>query len=114
MNKCNMYLRIALIGIASLLLCPLTEILTSRWVQQLSQAEYLLIITIGVYAMLGIFLLWVSRKQEDHIILIMKMQKVLKPGERRHVAGGVPAILLTAIVITFPASCKVVPGHDTA
>lgn len=70
MNEHNRYLRIALVvvGIAFLLIYPLTKIWASGWVWQPDQSESLQMI-IGIYATLGIFLLWASRKPEDHLSL---------------------------------------------
>ena len=71
MNEHNRYLRIALVvvGIAFLLIYPLTKIWPSGWVWQPDQSESLQMI-IGVYATLGIFLLRAARKPEDHLSLI--------------------------------------------
>jgi uncharacterized membrane protein len=121
MNEHNRYLRIALVvvGIAFLLIYPLTKIWASGWVWQPDQSESLQMI-IGIYAILGIFLLWASRKPEDHLSLIwfticsslvhgliMAVQVVIDPAERGHLLGDVPAMILTAIVLAFLASRKV-------
>jgi hypothetical protein len=126
MNEHNRYLRIALVvvGIAFLLLYPLTKIWASGWVWQPDQSESLHMI-IGVYATLGIFLLWASRKPEDHRSLIwftiwssavhgliMAVQAAIDPAERGHLVGDVPAMILVAIVLSFLASRKVMPAHE--
>jgi hypothetical protein len=126
MNEHNRYLRIALIvvGIAFLLIYPLTKIWASGWVWQPDQSESLQMI-IGVYATLGIFLLWASRKPEEHLSLIwftiwssfvhgliMAVQAMIDPAERGHLVGDVPAMILVAIVLAFLASREVVPAHE--
>jgi hypothetical protein len=117
MDEHNRYLRIALVavGIAFLLIYPLTIIWASGWVWQPDQSESLQMI-IGIYATLGIFLLWASRKPEAHLSLIwfticssaihgliMAVQAVIDPAERGHLLGDVPALILVAIVLSFLA-----------
>jgi uncharacterized membrane protein len=126
MNEHNRYLRITLIvvGIAFLLIYPLTKIWASGWVWQPDQSESLQMI-IGVYATLGIFLLWASRKPENHLSLIwftiwssavhgliMAVQALVDPAERGHLVGDVPAMLLVAVVLAFLASREVVPAQE--
>ena len=71
MDKDHRYLRIALVvvGIAFLLIYPLMKIWPSGWLWQPGQYEYEQMI-IGIYATLGVFLLWASRKPETHLSLI--------------------------------------------
>ncbi len=126
MNEHDRYLRIALVvvGIAFLLIYPLTKIWASGWIWQPDQSESLQMI-IGVYATLGIFLLWASRKPEAHLSLIwftvwssavhgliMAVQAVIDPAERGHLVGDVPALILVAIVLGFLAPREVVPVHE--
>jgi hypothetical protein len=123
MDEHNRYLRIALVavGIAFLLIYPLTIIWASGWVWQPDQSESLQMI-VGIYATLGVFLLWASRKPEAHLSLIwftvwssavhgliMAVQTVIDPAERGHLLGEVPALILVAIVLGFLASREVVP-----
>jgi hypothetical protein len=125
MDEHNRYLRIALVavGIAFLLIYPLTKIWASGWLWQPDQSESLQMI-IGIYATLGVFLLWASRKPEAHLsliwftvwssavhALIMAVQAVIDPAERGHLLGDVPALILVAIVLGFLASREVVPVH---
>jgi hypothetical protein len=69
---------------------------------------------VGVYAILGIFLLWAARKPEMHLSLIwftvwssavhgliMAIQAVTDSAERGHLFGDVPALILVAIVLGF-------------
>jgi hypothetical protein len=123
MNESHRYLRIALIvvGIAFLLIYPLTKIWASGWVWQPDQSESLQMI-IGVYATLGVFLLWASQKPQAHLSLIwftvwssavhgliMGVQAVIDPAERGHLFGDVPAMILVAIVLGVLASREISP-----
>jgi hypothetical protein len=113
MNERYRYLRIALavVGIAFLLIYPLIEIWPSGWGWQPdhSKSEQMIV---GVYAILGIFLLWAARKPELHLSLIwfticssavhgiiMAVQAVTDSAERGHLFGDVPALILVAIVL---------------
>ena len=71
MDERHRYLRIALIvvGIAFLLIYPLMKVWPSGWAWYPGQYEYEQMI-VGIYATLGIFLLWASRKPEAHLSLI--------------------------------------------
>ncbi len=124
MDERHRYLRIALVvvGIAFLLIYPLMKIWSSGWSWQPSQYEYEQMI-VGMYATLGVFLLWASRKPEAHLSLIwftvwssvvhgliMAIQAVIEEAERGHLLGDVPALLLVAIVLGFLAPREVVPN----
>ncbi len=124
MDERHRYLRIALVvvGIAFLLIYPLMKIWSSGWSWQPSQYEYEQMI-VGIYATLGVFLLWASRKPEAHLSLIwftvwssvvhgliMAVQTVIDPAERGHLLGDVPALLLVAIVLGFLAPREVIPN----
>ena len=64
-------LRAALVafGIAFLLVYPLMVVWPSGWAWQPSQHEYEQMI-VGIYATLGVFLLWASREPSAHLSLI--------------------------------------------
>jgi uncharacterized membrane protein len=126
MDEKPRYLQIALVivGIAFLMIYPLTKIWASGWVWQPDQSESLQMI-IGIYATLGIFLLWAARKPETHLSLIwftvwssavhgliMAVQAVIDPAEHGHLVGDVPALILVAIVLGFLASREVVPANE--
>jgi uncharacterized membrane protein len=126
MDKKPRYLQIALVivGIAFLMIYPLTKIWASGWVWQPDQSESLQMI-IGIYATLGVFLLWASRKPETHLSLIwftvwssavhgliMAVQAVIDPAEHGHLVGDVPALILVAIVLGFLTSWEVVPVNE--
>lgn len=108
-------LRISLIvfGIAFLMIYPLMIIWPSGWSWQPSQHEYEQMI-VGIYATLGIFLLWASRNPEAHLSLIwftawssavhggiMAVQAIVDPAERGHLPGDVAALLLVAVVLAL-------------
>lgn len=118
-------LRIALVafGIAFLLVYPLMIYWPSGWAWQPSQHEYEQMI-VGIYATLGIFLLWASRKPEAHLSLIwftvwssvvhggiMAVQAIVDPAERGHLPGDVAALFLAAIVLAALTPRGVVARH---
>jgi len=108
------YLRIALIVIG--LLCifgfyPLTIIWPSGWAWGQGHSHYLMMI-IGIYATLGVFLLIASRDPDSHKSIIwftvwsnvvhgaiMAWQALSDAGERGHLLADVPALFLIAIVL---------------
>ncbi len=108
-------LRISLIafGIAFLMVYPMMIVWPSGWAWQPAQPEYEQML-IGIYATLGIFLLWASRKPEAHLSLIwftvwssavhggiMAVQAVVDTAERGHLPGDVAALLLIAAVLAL-------------
>jgi FtsH-binding integral membrane protein len=108
------FLRIALI--VSGLICtfgfyPLTVVWPSGWAWGHGHSHYLMMI-VGVYATLGVFLLMASRNPEAHRSLIwfaiwsslvhgaiMGVQALSDPGERGHLIADVPALIIVAIVL---------------
>jgi hypothetical protein len=79
---------------------------------------------VGIYATLGVFLLWASRKPETHLSLIwftvwssvvhgaiVAVHAVIDSAERGHLLGDVPALILVAIVLGFLGSREVVPSE---
>ncbi len=107
------WLPVALVafGIAFLLVYPLMVVWPSGWAWQPSQHEYEQMI-VGIYATLGIFLLWASRAPEAHLSLIwftvwssavhggiMAVQAIVDPAERGHLPGDVAALMLVAVVL---------------
>ena len=125
MNEANRYLRIALIavGIAFLLIYPLSKIWASGWSWQPDQHESFQMI-VGVYAILGVFLLWASRNPAAHLSLIwftvwssfvhgliMTIQAVIDPAEYGHFFGDIPALFGVAIVLGFLTRREVVSNR---
>ena len=106
-------LRIALVvfGVAFLLVYPLMVIWPSGWAWLPSQHEYEQMI-VGIYATLGVFLLWASRDPKAHLSLIwfavwssavhggiMAVQAIVDPAEHGHLPGDVAALLLAAALL---------------
>jgi hypothetical protein len=109
------WLRNALVafGVAFLLVYPLMILWPSGWAWQPAQHEYEQMI-VGIYATLGIFLLWASRRPEAHLSLIwftvwsslvhggiMAIQALVDPAEHGHLPGDVAALFLVAIVLAW-------------
>jgi hypothetical protein len=107
------YLQIALVLIGGifLLLYPLMQIWPSGWVWLPRQQEYEQMM-IGVYATLGIFLIWASRRPEAHFSLIwftfwsslvhgiiMGTQAIMDPAERGHLMGDVAALFIVVVLL---------------
>jgi Family of unknown function (DUF6632) len=108
------YLRIALIAtglIAIVGFYPLVVLWPSGWAWGLSHSHYLLMI-VGLYATLGVFLLLAARDPLAHRSLIwftvwssvvhggiMAVQSLSDGAERGHLIGDVPALFIIAIVL---------------
>jgi drug/metabolite transporter (DMT)-like permease len=109
-------LRVALliVGLIFLVgLLPLTMIWPAGFMWEPRQTEYEQMI-IGVYAVLGIFLIIASRNPAEHRSLIwftvwsslihgliMLAQALRDPVERPNLMGDVPALILIAVVLAF-------------
>jgi hypothetical protein len=109
-----LYLRTALIVIGLIFIFaiyPLTVLWPSGWAWGHGHSHYLMMI-IGIYATLGVFLLIASRNPSEHRSLIwftvwssvvhgaiMAAQSVSDGGELGHMAGDVPALFIIAIVL---------------
>jgi len=108
------YLRIALIVIG--LICifgfyPLVIVWPSGWAWGHGHSHYLMMI-IGIYATLGVFLVIASRDPDAHKSIIwftvwssvvhaaiMGVQSLSDPAERGHLIADVPALVIIAIVL---------------
>jgi len=123
-------LRVALVavGVAFLLVYPLMVVWPSGWAWQPSQHEYEQMI-VGIYATLGVFLLWASREPDAHLSLIwftvwssavhggiMAVQAIVDPMEHGHLPGDVAALLLVAVVLALltPRGVTKRAQHGTA
>ena len=109
-----LYLRIALIVIGLIFIFgiyPLSIIWPSGWAWGQGHSHYLMMI-IGIYATLGVFLLMASRDPDAHKSIIwftvwssvvhgaiMAWQGFSDAAERGHLLGDVPALFLIAIVL---------------
>ncbi|HEY4141926.1 MAG TPA: DUF6632 domain-containing protein [Pseudolabrys sp.] len=107
------FLRIALIvvGLLCFALYPLGLVWPSGWVWGHGHSHYLMMI-VGLYATLGVFLLIASRNPDAHRSLIwftvwssvvhaaiMAVQSLTDPMERGHLIADVPVLALIAIVL---------------
>ena len=92
-------------------LYPLTVLWPAGFMWEPRQSEYEQMI-IGVYAVLGIFLIIASRNPAEHKSLIwftvwsslvhgliMLWQAIADPGERANLLGDVPALILIGVVL---------------
>lgn len=108
------YLRVALIAVGLIFLFgiyPLGTLWPSGWTWGQGHSHYLLMIQ-GVYATLGIFLLMAAKNPEANSSLIwftvwssvvhaaiMAGQALNDSGERGHLLGDVPALVIVAVVL---------------
>jgi prepilin signal peptidase PulO-like enzyme (type II secretory pathway) len=107
-------LRIALVVVAVIFIAviyPLTILWPSGWTWNPGHSDYLLMI-VGVYATLGVFLLIAARNPLAHLSLIwftvwssvvhgaiMAVQSMTNSMNHGHLLGDVPALFLVAIVL---------------
>jgi hypothetical protein len=116
-------LRVALVVIGLIFIFgiyPQTVLWPSGWSWGHGSSHYLMMI-IGIYATLGVFLLIAARNPLAHRSLIwftvvsslvhaaiMAVQAVTDPAEHGHLKGDVPALLLVAIVLSvlMPRAAK--------
>jgi hypothetical protein len=108
------YLRIALIVVGLIFafgIYPLGKVWPSGWTWGTGHSHYLMMI-LGLYATLGVFLLVAARDPLAHRSLIwftvwssvvhaviMAVQSFTDAAERGHLLGDVPALLVVAIVL---------------
>jgi hypothetical protein len=121
------YLQIALLvfGIIALLLYPLMLFWPSGWAWTPGQHEYEQMMS-GIYATLGVFLIWASREPEAHLTFIwftvwssvvhggiMAIQSIVDHSERGHLIGDVPALFIVAIVLAVLTPRRAAAAHTT-
>lgn len=113
-----LYLRVALIvfGLTFIFgIYPLGIVWSSGWTWGQGHSHYLMMI-IGVYATLGVFLLLASRNPDAYTSVIwftvwssvvhggiMSIQSITDESERGHLVGDVPALFLIAIILAVLA-----------
>lgn len=114
------YLRMALLLVGVIFIVgiyPLVIVWPSGWAWHTGQSYHLphyLQMILGVYATLGVFLLFASRDPLAHLSLIwftvwssvvhagiMAAQSLANPEHRGHLWGDVPALLIIAAVLAF-------------
>ena len=115
------FLKIALrlFGVVFLLVYPLSIVWPSGWVWHGCEGIYYFQMIVGVYAVLGIFLILAANNPSEHRslisftvwssvvhALIMAMQALGDQSEHGHLVGDVPALLLVAAVLGYLAPRK--------
>ena len=108
------YLRIALVLIGIIFICiyPLMIVWPSGWKWHSGHSDYPLMI-VGIYATLGVFLIFAARDPLAHRSLIwftvwssvihggIMAVQALAPNSHGHLVGDVPALLIVAIVLAL-------------
>jgi len=115
------YLKLALrvFGVTFLLVYPLSMVWPSGWVWHGGEGVYYFQMIVGVYAVLGVFLIVAANNPIEHRslisftvwssvvhALIMAAQAIGDPNETGHLVGDVPALLLVAAVLGYLAPRK--------
>ncbi len=105
-------LELRLFGVVFLLVYPLSVVWPSGWVWHGGGGIYYFQMIVGVYAVLGIFLILAASNPREHRslisftvwssvvhALIMAAQAIGDESEHGHLVGDVPALLLVAVVL---------------
>ena len=110
------YLKLALrvFGVIFLLVYPLSIVWPSGWVWHGGEGVYYYQMIVGIYAVLGIYLILAANNPVEYRTLIsftvwssvvhaliMAVQAFGDESERGHLIGDVPALLLVAIVLAY-------------
>jgi hypothetical protein len=103
-----------IIGVAFMLLIPLSYVWPSGWVWHGGMGQYYLQMIAGIYIVLGIFLIIAASNPPAHRSLIsftiwsslvhaaiMGVQALGDHHETGHLVGDVPALVLVAAVLWF-------------
>lgn len=108
------YLQLALrlFGAVFILVYPLAMVWPSGWQWHGGEGAYYFQMIVGIYAVLGVFLIMAAKNPAEHRSLIaftiwssvvhaviMAVQAFGDPAEQGHLVGDVPALLLVAIVL---------------
>ena len=120
------YLKLALrlFGVVFLLVYPLSMVWPSGWVWHGGEGVYYFQMIVGVYAVLGIFLILAAKNPKEHRSLIsftvwssvvhgliMAAQAIGDQNEHGHLVGDVPALFLVAAVLGYLSSRKASPAQ---
>lgn len=115
------YLKVALrlFGVVFLLVYPLSIVWPSGWVWHGGEGVYYFQMIVGIYAVLGIFLIIAAKEPSAHAslisftiwssivhALIMAVQALGDEHETGHLVGDVPALLLVAAVLWYFSASK--------
>lgn len=121
------YLKLALrvFGVVFLLVYPLAIVWPSGWVWHGGDGNYYFQMIVGVYAVLGIFLILAAKEPNANRslisftvwssvvhALIMAAQAFGDKNEHGHLVGDVPALLLVAAVLGFLSSNGSASAND--
>lgn len=111
-QKRYLQLALRLFGAVFMLVYPLAMVWPSGWQWHGGEGVYYFQMIVGVYAVLGIFLIMAAKNPAEHRSLIaftiwssvvhaaiMAVQAVGDPAEQGHLVGDIPALLLVAIVL---------------
>lgn len=112
-------LALRVFGVVFLLVYPISIVWPSGWVWHGGEGMYYFQMIVGVYAVLGIFLILAANNPAEHRsliaftvwssvvhALIMAVQAITDPNETGHLVGDVPALLLVAAVLAYLAPRK--------
>lgn len=120
-NAKEKYLKLALrvFGVVFLLVYPLSMVWPSGWVWHGGDGVYYFQMIVGIYAVLGVFLIIAANNPAEHRslisftvwssvvhALIMAAQAISDSNETGHLIGDVPALLLVAAVLGYLGSGK--------
>ena len=107
-------LSLRVFGVIFLLVYPISMVWPSGWVWHGGEGEYYFQMIVGVYAVLGIFLILAAKNPAEHRSLIsftvwssvvhaviMAAQAISDSNETGHLIGDVPALLLVAAVLGY-------------
>lgn len=107
-------LALRLFGVIFLLVYPLSMVWPSGWLWHGGEGVYYFQMIVGVYAVLGIFLIMAAKNPIEHRsliwftvwssvvhALIMAVQAIGDQSEHGHLVGDVPALLLVAAVLGY-------------
>lgn len=115
------YLKLALrvFGVIFLLVYPISIVWPSGWVWHGGEGVYYFQMIVGIYAVLGVFLIIAANNPIEHRslisftvwssvvhALIMAAQAIGDQNETGHLLGDVPALLLVAAVLGYLAPRK--------
>ena len=101
-------------GIGFLMVYPLSIVWPSGWQWHGGEGQYYFQMIVGVYAVLGIFLIRAASNPDEHRsliwftiwssvvhALIMAVQAFGDPNETGHLVGDVPVLLLIAAALAY-------------
>jgi len=107
-------LALRVFGVIFLLVYPLSMVWPSGWVWHGGEGTYYFQMIVGIYAVLGIFLIIAANNPGEHRsliaftiwssvvhALIMAAQAINDSNETGHLVGDVPALLLVAVVLWY-------------